>query len=49
MGHLGGGDGKYPDLIIELLSESTATTDRNLKKSLYQDRFRTQSISGFTR
>jgi len=30
-------DGKYPNLIIELLSTSTADTDRNLKKNLYQD------------
>ncbi len=28
-------DGKYPNLIIELLSTSTATTDRSLKKDLY--------------
>jgi Uma2 family endonuclease len=34
-------DGQYPDLIIELLSDSTARTDKNLKKTLYQDRFRT--------
>jgi len=34
-------DGKYPDLIIELLSESTADSDRGLKKELYQSRFRT--------
>jgi Uma2 family endonuclease len=34
-------DGKYPNLIIELLSNSTADTDRNLKKTLYQDRFHT--------
>ena len=27
-------DGRYPDLIIELLSESTANIDRNLKKSI---------------
>ena len=33
--------GQYPDLIIELLSVSTARTDRTLKKLLYQDRFRT--------
>ena len=34
-------DGKYPDVIIELLSESTAKVDRNAKKILYQNRFRT--------
>lgn len=33
--------GKYPDIIIELLSDSTAQVDKNLKKELYQDRFRT--------
>jgi Uma2 family endonuclease len=34
-------DGKYPNLIIELLSDSTAENDRTLKKELYQTRFRT--------
>lgn len=33
--------GKYPDIIIELLSASTAQVDRGLKKELYQERFRT--------
>lgn len=41
-------DGKYPDLIIELLSNSTADTDRNLKKTLYQDRFRTPEYFWFS-
>jgi Uma2 family endonuclease len=41
-------DGKYPDLIIELLSDSTARTDRNLKKELYQDRFRTPEYFWFS-
>ncbi len=40
--------GKYPDLIIELLSESTAQTDRNLKKELYQKRFRTPEYFWFS-
>lgn len=40
--------GQYPDLIIELLSESTAATDRNLKKELYQDRFRTPEYFWFS-
>lgn len=40
--------GQYPDLIIELLSESTARTDRNLKKTLYQDRFRTPEYFWFS-
>lgn len=34
-------DGKYPNVIIELLSDSTAETDRGLKKQIYQDTFRT--------
>ena len=33
-------NGQYPHLIIELLSDSTARVDRNLKKRLYQDNFR---------
>src|SRR5437899_5383183 len=35
-------DGKYPDLIIELLSHSTARGDRTTKKELYEKTFRTQ-------
>mgnify|MGYP002784184760 CR=1 FL=1 len=34
-------DGKYPDVIIELLSDSTAEIDRKIKKEIYQERFRT--------
>lgn len=41
-------DGKYPDLLIELLSESTASVDRKLKKLLYQDRFRTHEYFWFS-
>lgn len=41
-------DGKYPDLIIELLSDSTAEIDRTLKKALYQDRFRTHEYFWFS-
>jgi Uma2 family endonuclease len=41
-------DGKYPDLIIELLSDTTAETDRTLKKELYQDRFRTHEYFWFS-
>ncbi|NJL40102.1 MAG: Uma2 family endonuclease [Leptolyngbyaceae cyanobacterium SM1_4_3] len=41
-------DGKYPDLIIELLSDSTAGNDRNLKKEIYQDRFRTPEYFYFS-
>ncbi|MGF1567656.1 MAG: Uma2 family endonuclease [Nodosilinea sp.] len=32
--------GKYPNLVIELLSESTAAVDRGAKKQLYQDVWR---------
>jgi Uma2 family endonuclease len=32
--------GKYPNVIVELLSESTAKMDRGLKKEIYQDTFR---------
>ncbi len=41
-------DGKYPDLIIELLSDSTAETDRTLKKMLYQERFHTHEYFWFS-
>lgn len=40
-------DGKYPNVIIELLSDSTAETDRNLKKIIYQDTFRTPDYFWF--
>ena len=40
-------NGKYPNLIIELLSDSTARVDRNLKKNLYQDNFRTPEYFWF--
>jgi Uma2 family endonuclease len=33
--------GRYPDLIIELLSPSTAAEDRTTKKALYERTFRT--------
>lgn len=39
--------GKYPNLIIELLSNSTAKVDRNEKKLLYQDIFRTPEYFWF--
>ncbi len=35
-------NGKYPNLILEILSESTAKVDRGLKKQLYQNVFRTR-------
>ena len=41
-------DGQYPNLIIELLSDSTAQSDRNLKKQIYQDRFRTPEYFWFS-
>jgi Uma2 family endonuclease len=41
-------DGKYPDLIIELLSDSTASVDKGLKKELYQSRFRTPEYFWFS-
>ncbi|WP_407682394.1 Uma2 family endonuclease [Pseudocalidococcus azoricus] len=36
-----GEGGKYPNLIIEILSKSTATVDKTTKKDLYQNTFRT--------
>lgn len=41
-------DGKYPDLIIELLSNSTARVDRTEKKDLYQNRWRTPEYFWFS-
>jgi Uma2 family endonuclease len=40
-------DGKYPNVIVEILSDSTASTDRNLKKQIYQDTFRTPDYFWF--
>jgi Uma2 family endonuclease len=40
--------GRYPDLIIELLSNSTAEVDRGEKKSLYQNVFRTPEYFWFS-
>ncbi|MCC5661029.1 Uma2 family endonuclease [Nostoc sp. XA010] len=34
-------DGKYPNVIIEMLSDSTASVDKGLKKQIYQNTFRT--------
>jgi len=39
--------GKYPNVIVELLSDSTAKTDRGLKKEIYQDIFRTPNYFWF--
>ncbi|MEG4497106.1 Uma2 family endonuclease [Microcoleus sp. F10-C6] len=40
-------DGKYPNIIIEILSLKTADTDKNFKKQLYQDTFRTHDYFWF--
>ncbi|MBD0388642.1 MAG: Uma2 family endonuclease [Nostoc sp. C3-bin3] len=40
-------DGKYPNLIIEILSDSTGDTDKGLKKQIYQDIFRTPDYFWF--
>ncbi|MEB3209870.1 MAG: Uma2 family endonuclease [Leptolyngbyaceae bacterium] len=40
-------DGKYPNVIVELLSKSTAKVDRGLKKEIYQDTFRTPDYFWF--
>ncbi len=40
-------EGKYPNFIIEVLSDSTAKTDRGLKKQLYQDVWRTPDYFWF--
>ena len=40
-------DGKYPNFILEILSDSTANVDRNLKKKLYQNTFRTPNYFWF--
>jgi Uma2 family endonuclease len=40
-------NGQYPHIIIELLSDSTAKTDRGFKKTLYADVFRTPDYFWF--
>lgn len=40
-------DGKYPNVIVEILSESTARIDRETKKQIYQDIFRTPEYFWF--
>jgi Uma2 family endonuclease len=42
-----GEGGKYPNVIVEILSNSTAAVDRGLKKQLYQDIFRTPDYFWF--
>jgi Uma2 family endonuclease len=40
-------EGKYPNFIVELLSNSTAQVDRETKKELYQNTFRTPEYFWF--
>lgn len=40
-------DGKYPNVIVEILSSSTAAVDKGLKKQVYQDTFRTPDYFWF--
>ena len=40
-------DGKYPNVIIEILSPKTAEIDKGFKKQLYQDTFRTPDYFWF--
>jgi Uma2 family endonuclease len=40
-------NGKYPNVIIEILSPKTADTDKGFKKQLYQDTFRTPDYFWF--
>ncbi|KOP23762.1 hypothetical protein AMR41_24860 [Hapalosiphon sp. MRB220] len=40
-------DGKYPNVILEILSESTANIDKEFKKKLYQSTFRTPDYFWF--
>ncbi|MEL6880893.1 MAG: Uma2 family endonuclease, partial [Cyanobacteria bacterium J06607_10] len=40
-------EGKYPNVIVELLSDSTASVDRGLKKRLYAETFRTPEYFWF--
>lgn len=40
-------DGKYPNVIVEILSDSTAAVDKGLKKQIYQDTFRTPDYFWF--
>jgi Uma2 family endonuclease len=39
--------GKYQNVILEILSESTVKTDKGLKKEIYQDTFRTPNYFWF--
>lgn len=39
--------GKYPNVLVEILSNSTASVDQGLKKQIYQDIFRTPDYFWF--
>lgn len=39
--------GKYSNVILEIISESTANIDKDLKKKIYQDTFRTPDYFWF--
>jgi Uma2 family endonuclease len=39
--------GKYPNVVVEILSDTTASTDRGLKKQIYQDIWRTPDYFWF--
>ena len=41
-------DGRYPDFILELLSDTTQQVDRDTKKKLYQNQFRTPEYFWFS-
>jgi Uma2 family endonuclease len=41
-------NGKYPNVIVELLSASTANVDRGIKKEIYQDVFKTEEYFWFS-
>ena len=41
-------EGRYPNVIVELLSHSTANSDRGLKKEIYQSTFRTPEYFWFS-
>lgn len=41
-------DGRYPNIIVELLSNSTAQSDRGVKKEIYQTIFRTPEYFWFS-
>ncbi|MEH2288190.1 Uma2 family endonuclease [Nostoc sp.] len=40
-------DGKYPNVIVEILSDKTSATDKGLKKEIYQDIWRTPDYFWF--